>query len=284
MTILIEGENSFILSAQAHLINDDHECASAWAASRIAPNPAIKWILGNYVQADKANFNKQFWSYADLRMAQPTVTHAPLNILHRPKHIVGTFTATEMIYPDGESADNATSPPYIEALAAFWKAYFPEELRIVEQAHNQGSLFYSMECVADTVTCSGDTGCGGEFPYVGPKSETYCEHLNEHSSIKQLNKPHFLAGALIFPPAAPGWGGANIHDISNLLAKYEEQIPGIYEAIKAEAEHLDEGEVEETLIEHLGTVETIAAKKSPKKVAEDYMKQRMSKTPPKMMQ
>jgi len=281
MTILIEGENSFILSAQAHIINDEHECASAWAASHIAPNPAIKWILGNYVQADKANFNKQYWSYADLRMAQPTVTYAPLNILHRPKHIVGAFTATEMIYPDGENADNATSPPYIEALAAFWKAYFPEELRIVEAAHNQGSLFYSMECVADTITCFGDTGCGKEFSYVGPKSDTYCAHLNEHSSVKQLNKPHFLAGALIFPPAAPGWGGANIHDISNLMAKYEEQIPDIYKAIKAEAEHLDESEVEETLIEHLQTVENIAAKKSPKKVADEYMKQRMSKMAPK---
>lgn len=279
MTILIEGDKSFIISAQARLIEDDRETASAWASKHITPNPAIKWVVGNYVEADRANYNKQFWTYADLRMAQPTVNHAPLNILHRPKHIVGAFTATEMIYPKNEESGEESGHPYIEALAAFWKAYFPEELKIVEQAHNQGSLFFSMECLAETMTCSGEHGCGKEFAFVGPKSDTYCAHINEHSSIKQLNKPHFLAGALIFPPAAPGWGGANITELSNLLAKYEEQIPDIYNAIKAEADHLDEEEVEQVVVEHLEQIEAVEAKKKPaKKVAQDYMKDRKSKT------
>lgn len=276
MTILIEGDNSFIISAHAHLINDEREVASAWASKHIQPNPAIKWILGNYVEADRANYNKQYWTYADLRMSQPTVNHAPLNILHRPKHIVGAFTASEMIYPKTEEADDS-GHPYIEALAAMWKTYFPEEMRIVENAHNQGSLFFSMECVAHSITCSGDNGCSKEYAFVGPKSETYCVHLNEGASIKQLNKPHFLGGALIFPPAAPGWGGANITEISNLLAKYEEQVPDIYRALKAEADHLSELELEETVIEHLEVVENLdqAKKKSPKqfgkKVAQDYV-------------
>ncbi len=280
MTILIESENSFIISAHAHLISNEREVASNWASKHIKPNPAIKWILGNYVEADKANFNKQFWTYADLRMAQPTVEHAPLNILHRPKHIVGAFTATEMIYPVNENAE-AGENPYIEALAAFWTAYFPDELAIVEMAHNQGSLFFSMECVSETITCAGDAGCGSEFAFKGPKHESYCSHLNENASIKQLNKPHFLAGALIFPPAAPGWGGASVNEISNLLAKYEEQVPDIYKAIKAEAEHLSELEIEEVVIEHLASAEETLPRdeekmkkmmqKKGKKIAKNYI-------------
>lgn len=285
MTILIEGDKSFIISAQAHLISNEREVASNWASKHIKPNPAIKWILGNYVEADKANYNKQFWTYDDLRMAQPTVEHAPLNILHRPKHIVGAFTATEMIYPNNEAAADATSDspmvgsnPYIEALAAFWTAYFPDELAIVEMAHNQGSLFFSMECVSDTITCAGDNGCGQEFAFKGPKSDTYCAHLNENASIKQLNKPLFLAGALIFPPASPGWGGASINEISNLLAKYEEQVPAIYEAIKAEADHLTELQVEEVVVEHLASVDQVTAgygkrqmQKKGKQLAKQYL-------------
>lgn len=277
MTILIKGENSFIISAQARLVEDSRETASEWASKHISHNPAIKWVLGNYVEADRANRNKQFWTFDDLRMSQATVNHAPLNILHRPQHIVGTFTATEMIYPTVEGADDGAHP-YIEALAAFWKAYFPDELRVVEAAHNQGSLFFSMECIASTVTCAGEGGCNGEFPYAGPQSDTYCAHLNEHVSIKQLNKPHFLAGALIFPPAAPGWGGAKITEVSNLMSKYEDQIPDIYKAIKAEADHLNESEVEQVVVEHLEQVEAVEVKKkSPKKLAEDFMKNKKAK-------
>lgn len=269
MTILIEGENSFIISAVAHIIQDEREVASAWAGKHIVPNPAIKWILGNYVEADRANYNKQYWTYDDLRMSQPTVAHAPLNILHRPKHIVGAFTATEMIYPNAEAADGGDHP-YIEALAAFWKAYFPEELEIVETAHNQGALFFSMECIAQSMTCSGDSGCGQEFAFLGPRHESYCEHLNGNASIKQLNKPHFLAGALIIPPASPGWGGANVKEISNLFAKYEDQLPDIYKAIKAEADHLPEEKIEEVIADHLQVVDAgdWKKKKNPKKIGE----------------
>lgn len=277
MTVLVEGESSYIIGAQAHLIEDDREVANSWAKQHITPNPALKWILGKYVEADRANSNKQFWSLGDLRMAQPTVDHAPLNVLHRPRHIVGAFTNTEMIYPkDAESAEEGVSRPYIEALAAFWKYYFPEELAVVEHAHNQGALFFSMECVSETVTCAGDDGCGQEFAFVGPRSPSYCDHLNARSSIVQLNKPHFLAGALIVPPASPGWSGASIKEIAELYKGQDDLLNGIYEQLKAEAGHLSPEEWEATmaqLLKQASGSETVvkARKRAPRQIAKEVV-------------
>jgi len=271
MTILIEGEDSFILSSHAHLINDEIVTASEWASTHIKPNPAIKWIVGNYVEADRENRNKHYWSYEDLRASKSSVDYAPLNILHRPKHVVGTFAATEMIYPTETAAANGEGRPYLEALAAFWKAYFPEELGIIEMAHNQGSLYFSMECISEKIHCTGDNGCEKEFAYAGVRHPSYCSHLNENVSTKHLVTPHFLAGALIFPPTAPGWGNANINSISSLMEKYEDQIPGIYEAIKADDANLSELEIEELVVEHVANVEVMEKKKKdPKKLGKKY--------------
>lgn len=285
MTVLAESATSFLIGAQAVLLEDDREVANSWASKHVTPNPALKWILGKYVEADRANSNKQFWSLGDLQMAQPTVDHAPLNILHRAQHIVGAFTNTEMIYPKNaeESAEENITRPYIEALAAYWKYYFPKELEIVEHAHNQGALFFSMECVSQSVTCAGEFGCGEEYAFVGPRDDSYCAHLNARSSIVQLNKPHFLAGALIVPPAAPGWKGANIKEISEIYKGQEEVLHSVYEQMKAELSHLSPSDWEEMMAALLLQAKDMPwdpkkkeddpkkKKKSPKQVAEEVV-------------
>lgn len=268
MTIIIENENSIVISARAEILVTERDVASSWASQHVNNNPSLKWILGNYVQADTPNRNKQMWAYNDLMMSKATVDHAPLNMLHRQKHVVGAFTAAEMIYPQEEEM----GAPYIEALAAMWHLYFPEEFSIVDMAHNQGALFFSMECVSESITCSGDGSCGQEFAYAGTKSPSYCDHLNMNTSSKLLNKPHFLAGALIFPPVAPGWKDANIKEISSLLAKYEAQIPGIYDSLKAEADHLSENQLEDAVIDHLVVADDVEMKKSAKKIGEEVGK------------
>lgn len=252
MTIVVEGENSYHITSLAQILPDDREVASEWARQHVQPNPAYKWILGKYAEADRANSNKQFWALDQLQMAQPTITHAPMNILHRERHIVGAFTATEMIYPATNEAA-ALDHPYIEALAVFWKRFFPNELAIIEQAHNQGALFFSMECVAQSVKCSGDQGCGEEYEFKGPSDLSYCDHINKHLSVKELINPHFLAGGLIVPPAAPGWKGADagVMAASRLLKAHENELDTIYDALVAEASHLDPKAWEALMIEIL---------------------------------
>jgi hypothetical protein len=235
MTVLIAGKNSFYLSAPAVVVDDSRDLAASWASDHIKPNPGVKWILGKYVEADKANRNGQMWSFEDLQMSRPTVVNSPMNVNHQRRRIVGSFVAAEMMYPIEENSQELEVHPYIEALGAFWKHYFPEELLLVERAFDEGSLWLSMECVADSVTCI--SGCGREFAYEGPFAPSYCSHINE-GGIKQLNRPTFLGGALILPPNRPGWADADVKDISKLIKDNIETAEQVHDAIRDESPSL----------------------------------------------
>jgi hypothetical protein len=231
VTILTENNHSFFFSTQASLVDTDRDMASQWASAHIVSNPAIKWITGKYVEADNANSNGQYWSLEDLRLSQATILHSPMNISHRANNIVGTFVASEMMYPAQGEAN-----PYIETLGAYWKYYFPDELQYIEDAFAEGSLYQSMECVAESVTCAGPLGCGETFAYTGPMAQNYCEHIKERSSYRQLNNPHFLAGALIYPPDRPGWNQASVKDLSKYVS--DETKDAIIRSIASECPHL----------------------------------------------
>lgn len=252
MTVVVEGKNSFFLGTSAILVPDDREVASNWASKHIRNNPAIKWVLGRYAEADNPNRNKQYWSLDQLRMAAPTIANGPMNMLHRPRNVVGTLVAAEMIYPaygENEEVEAASvQNPYIEALGAFWKYYFPQEYAVVEMAFNEGSLYYSMECVGDAITCAGEDGCGEKFPFMGAKSETYCEHLNHNISIKEIDKPHFLGGALIVPPERPGWAKADVRELSSLIKAHQDEAEKVYNSVRDEFQDLDEAQWEATML------------------------------------
>lgn len=229
MTILTEGKRSFFITTPAILIDDSKDIASEWASDHIIKNEAIKWIVGKYVEADNANSNGQLWQFNDLLMAQPTISHTPMNIDHHSNEIVGTFVASEMVYP----TDGPVLNPFIEVLGAYWRYYFPETLKKVQAAFESGMLSISMECVGESVTCVGtESACGETFQYMGPDHDSYCAHMREHSSSRQINNPHFLGGALILPPNRPGWKQARVNEISNLVNEDEahEQIKSIAKA------------------------------------------------------
>jgi len=241
MTILTEGNDSLFITTQATLIEDDRDTA-AWASKYIVSNKNIKWVLGKYVEADNANSNGQYWQYDDLRMSQPTISHSPMNIDHHAQEIVGTWVASEMMHPtDQDSVIN----PYIETLGAFWKFYFPDTLKKVEAAYNTGGLFISMECVSESITCAGDNGCGETFDYAGPNSQSYCSHIKDRASFRQLNNPSFLGGALIVPPNKPGWSNAEVKEISKMTS--DETKNKILVEIAKEMPHATPSEWEKTM-------------------------------------
>jgi len=233
MTIGIESEGKLLLiTGDVHLYTEDRDVASKWASKYIHKNPALAWIIGRYAEADQANSNKQMWSLADVQATHGLIQNSPLNILHRPHHIVGSFVGTEVVYPTVDGAGDDSGHPYIEALAAFWKYYFPQELKVVEAAYNAGQLAYSMECVAEAVSCDGPDGCGVEFTYAGPQSKTYCAHLNDGISDKKMKNPLWLGGALIMPPSQPGWKDAKVSDMAHdieladfVYASLQEEVP-----------------------------------------------------------
>lgn len=247
MTIVVPGTDSYLLSAQAVLLPEDRETASlaTWASSHVVPNRMLRWIVGNYVQADAANSNGHLWSLDDLQMSRPTIQHAPLNMLHKEHYIVGHYVANEMNFPTQERAADGITTPYIETLAAMYRFYFPDETMAVERAFAEGALWQSMECIAESLTCKVED-CGKTFPYQGVRSSAYCDHMNA-GAVRQFNKPHFLAGGLILGNVRPGWSNADIKDIAQFMAKNGTLTERIYDRLSQEAPHLDPVEWEHAM-------------------------------------
>jgi len=204
---IIESDSGLYLTAPASLL--DNERQAAWEKAATA-NPNFVYLAGRFVEADAPNRNNAFWSTPDLELAQATVTNGPLNWLHDEKHIIGTLTDSRMVYR--EAADAVGN--HIQAMSAIWKFIYPRETEVIEKASANNTLWYSMECVSETVTCidgPGKPGCGDTFPYktVLREPAKVCSHIREKSSIRRFNQPTFLGGAVIIPPVRPGWGKAD---------------------------------------------------------------------------
>lgn len=233
--IVVEGRHSVHIAGPAHLVEQDRELA--WAEPHVIKNPLYAWVLGKYVETGRPNDNGHIFDLDELRTAKDSVLHAPMNMLHVPHQIMGTFVANEIVYPTGEgAAAGGGEPPYLEALAVFWKYYFEEAFELVRMAHNEGSLAWSMECIPESVTCAG--GCDSTFPYAGRQSDTYCAHLNEPAARKKLNKPQYSAGALVVPPALPAWKNAKVTELSTVLTKELDRMAAVEEQVADEFPHL----------------------------------------------
>jgi len=245
MSTLIRGTNSYFMGAQAFLLDDsEREIASDWASKHVTHNPALKWILGRFVEANQANNNKQAWSLEDLRLKQPTINHAPMNMVHQARHIVGAYVATEMLYPVENAASGEPTNPHVEALGAFWRYYFPEEYQAVQKAHDEGALYFSMECVAESIKFESAAGETQTFPYAGPFSETYGDWNKDREATRWLNNPHFLAGALIVPPVKPGWSNATIKSLSQYMEDHQELADQVYSSVETQVPHLEAKQIE----------------------------------------
>lgn len=246
-TVVVKGKDSYFFGARASIVDETKELANAsWASEHIVSNKALGWILGKFVEADNPNNNKQLWTLADLQMTHPTVHYAPMNVNHMPGKVVGAYVATDLLYPNDEAGEGYTNP-YVEALSVFWKVYNPEAYSIVERAHEDGSLFYSMECVAETLTFR-DGDLEETFPYKGPFHPSYGE-WNQSSAIRQLDNPHFIGGALIVPPVKPGWSNADITTISKYMEQHNEETHAIYSDVASQADHLDPKQIEAITME-----------------------------------
>lgn len=208
-TFVVEGESGgLFLTGPASVLGNDS--AAEWEKASSA-NSNYMYLAGRFVEADNPNRNNAFWTTEDLELAQATVANGPLNWLHDERHIIGTLTDSQMVYREtaGKDVNN-----HIVAMSAVWKFIYPKEADIIEKASASRSLWYSMECISESVTCidgPGRSGCGETFPYQTLQREPakVCSHLRERSSIRRFNQPTFLGGAVIIPPVRPGWANAD---------------------------------------------------------------------------
>jgi hypothetical protein len=233
VTTIVETDTRLWVGSRAELLEGDK--LVAWAEDHVRLDPDLGWILARYVEAENANDNGHIFPLEDLKAAQATLPFKPLNMLHHGHYNVGTLVAASLLYPTDELAAAAQTHPYIETLAAFWRSQFPEEYRLVERAHKEGALYISHECMPETVTCP---TCDMTAAYAGKVSDTYCDHMNGITKPKRLNKPTFNAGGLIIPPVRPGWTGAEITELAQLIEERAAEAEAIYAALEQDLDHL----------------------------------------------
>lgn len=229
-TFAYQGKDRFYFGARAFLLEESRETASEWATKYINTHPAHSYILGKFVEADKANNNQQYFTLQGLRMGKPTIQNAPMNINHSARNIVGAFVASELVYPSVEGAQDGLNP-FIESLGVFWKYYFPDEYRTIQAAHESASLFYSMECVPRAVSTVGGQNDSIEYPYEGVSSANYPEEINKRLVPINLVDPVFVGGALIIPPTKPGWSRAEVKSIAAFMADKWDEAERTYDDI-----------------------------------------------------
>jgi len=240
--IIIEGPTSVTIATPAAVVADDREVAWAGAREAVQTRPDIGWLTGRYLGTDVANENGHIFRLTDIETAHRRIQHTPLNMLHRATHVVGTFVATELVTDPVGAADRSPSA-HVEALAGVWRYVFPDEWATIAKANAEGTLFYSMEAIPKTVTCP---TCATACTYAGPASDTYCEHMAKTTGHKILDDPLFVGGAIVVPPARPGWRHADITE----LAAVGDQADRIVEELLGQDTDMGEP-VADTLMRHL---------------------------------
>lgn len=215
-TMVFDRGHSTYLVNGARIVKKDDEVADiaattlqGWKIEEV--NPFIQWIAGDFVEADNANSNTQFWTAGDLELAEYTIRNSPLNMVHKFRQPIGFFAATKTVKLEKDAAAESQGSMKIQALSGLWTHVFPFEAAQAEAANEEGLLFYSMECRGTHLRCESDeskglSGCGQEFEYM--QVDTHCEHLLERSSVRHIVNPTFRGGALIVPPVRPGWKNA----------------------------------------------------------------------------
>lgn len=233
--VVIEGTRGFHIAGPLVLVEENKEIAWAGAKEWIKIRDDIGWVMGNYVNADPAgNRNGHIFDVDHLARQHPTVVNTPLNMGHQAEYIIGHYVASEMLYPvggvvpAGAAAGEPLQHPWIETLAAFYRGIFSDEFDLVKDFHRRGMAWQSMECLPESLTCRAAEGCGKTFAYDGVQSGTYCAHINEPRSLKQLNDPHYVGGAIVIPPLRPGWRRADVTEVANLVARNLE-VENLYE-------------------------------------------------------
>lgn len=253
--MIYQRENGFYVVGQASLVGgSDDGIVKAWAERHVWRDPDLKWVIGNYIEADRQNSNGHYFPLPDIPAGIETLRGKALNMLHRERYVVGHYVGAQLLDENGvemsaedvvERVNNPEDPstvqgvsrPTVEAVAAFYWNRFPEEYEDIQRAHSMGSLYFSMEAIPKEVSC---LTCDKRAPFVGLSSDTYCSHMNGPVGPKRIHEPRFLGGAIIIPPVKPGWSQAEIKTIARqMMEEDENSIEELYAGFQASSPHLD---------------------------------------------
>lgn len=223
-------------TARAYVVTEPSELPREIASEfeKDTLNPSFLWVAGRYVQANRPNKNGHYWTFDDLQKGEKSIRYTPVNVLHKWDRPVGAYVQTKIVHREDRLEGSDRLLPEIQALAVVWAANFPEVASRIRENHENNTLWYSMECVAESKQCLIDEEV---FDFKTP-SQLCCEHLaTSKTSPRRFINPVFLGGGLIYPPDSPAWEDADITEVAHrLTVEYAERERSDFDP--AEWEHL----------------------------------------------
>jgi hypothetical protein len=206
------------------------ELAFARALLDAAPNPNIKWLRGQYVEADNPNLNNALWTEGELAISSLTPNLMPVTVMHDPRTAVGLIADTKLLT---RAKDNVPRSR-IDSTLGIWAHRFPEIAAEIDANYASGDLMQSMECLPTHYDC---TACGKRFPKLpgGAEKAQWCACLRGETAQKgarALGNVTFTGTGLIF-----GHRGATGALPTAHLEVLQEEVAEFHEKARKDGSH-----------------------------------------------
>lgn len=222
-TVFERGDKLYIVSPVMPFDPSEHqieEFAFSKELLKAAPNPAIKWLKGEYVEADTPNRNGQQWSEGELAIKSLTPQFMPVTVMHDRRTAVGLIADTRLLLPAQDNVQRAK----IDNTLAVWAHRFPEIAEEVDENYERGTLMQSMEAHVPMYECA---ECGSTFHKLpdGAERENWCSHLAEQAGAARILKGVVFTGTgLIFGTRGKEGANPNAH-----LDVFQDEIAEFHE-------------------------------------------------------
>lgn len=227
--IFEQGDKIYMVGPVAPIQPSDSEVAEYAFADSLragAPNEKLLWLRGQYVEADRANRNGQFWSSDDIAIKSLQPKLMPVTVMHDPSTAVGLIADTQLLTPDADKVPRAR----IDTALAVWAHRFPEVAEEIAANYGQGTLMQSMEADAPCYDC---VDCGRVFVKMpqGAERANWCEHLREAAAanrppVRRLLDVTFTGTGLIFGTRSGAVGAldtAHLESFQSEVAEFHER-------------------------------------------------------------
>jgi hypothetical protein len=195
-----------------------------------APNPNIKWLRGQYVEADNPNLNNALWTEGELAISSLTPNLMPVTVMHDPRTAVGLIADTRLLT---RAKDNVPRSR-IDSTLGIWAHRFPEVAAEIDANYASGDLMQSMECLPTHYDC---TACGTRYPKLpgGAEKAQWCACLRGETAMKgarALGNVTFTGTGLIF-----GHRGAHGALPTAHLEVLQEEVAEFHEKARKDGSH-----------------------------------------------
>lgn len=223
-TVFERGDRIYIVSPVSPFDPSEGEIEEfAFAAEmrQQAPNPSIKWLRGQYVEADTPNKNGQVWTSGEIAIKSVTPNFMPVTVMHDPRTAVGLIADTRLLTPAADKVPKAR----LDNTLAIWAHRFQDVAEEIDANYEQGSLMQSMECVSPYYSCA---ECGQTFQKLpqGAERANWCSHLTEAAGFgaRILGNVVFTGTGLIFGTRGKEGANPNSH-----LEVFQEEVAEFHE-------------------------------------------------------